>query len=86
MNKVLGIAGNKCDIFEEEKVDKKEVEIFANEIGASFQLTSAQSNTGIKELFTDLGRQFLLSYKNKEKNINLDVESKTSNEHKSGCC
>ena len=55
----MGIAGNKCDKFEEEDIDKKIVEEFANEVGASFQLTFAQSNIGIKDLFIELGQKFL---------------------------
>ena len=88
MFKVFGIAGNKCDKFEEEKVDKNEVEIFAKEIGALFQLTSAESNIGIKKLFTDLGKQFLdsnLGNKNR-KSVKLDEDSEKSDSLKKGCC
>lgn len=58
-NIVFGIAGNKCDLFNEEQVTEAEAKKFAQEIGAVFHLTSAQDNIGIKELFTDLGQKYL---------------------------
>ena len=56
---VLGIAGNKCDLYEEEAVPEAEAREFANSIGAIFGLTSAQNNTGINELFQDAGNKYL---------------------------
>ena len=58
-NMVLGIAGNKCDIYEEEAVPEAEAREFASSIGAIFGLTSAQNNTGINELFQDVGKKYL---------------------------
>ncbi len=58
-NMVLGIAGNKCDLYEEEAVPEAEAREFASSIGAIFGLTSAQNNTGINELFQDAGKKFL---------------------------
>ena len=58
-NIVLGIAGNKCDLYEKEEIKEEEVREWANEIGAVFELTSAQSNTGINELFENLGYKFI---------------------------
>ena len=56
---ILGIAGNKCDLYEYEDVSEKEARDFAKSIDAVFYLTSAQSNTGITELFEDLGKKYL---------------------------
>jgi small GTP-binding protein len=56
---ILGIAGNKCDLYEYEDVSEKEAREFAKSIDAVFYLTSAQSNTGITELFEDLGKKYL---------------------------
>ena len=57
---IIGIAGNKSDLYEdEEAVSEQEARDFAKSIGAIFSLTSAQSNTGINELFKDLGRKYL---------------------------
>ena len=56
---VIGIAGNKSDLYEYEEVSGKEAGNFAKSIDAVFYLTSAQSNTGINELLEDLGKKFL---------------------------
>ena len=40
-NIVLGIAGNKCDLYENEAVPEQEAREFADKIGAIFELTSA---------------------------------------------
>ena len=58
-NVVLGVAGNKCDLYESEDVKESEARQFAEEIGAIFELTSAQNNTGINELFLDVGYKYL---------------------------
>ncbi len=58
-NIVLGVAGNKCDLYEKEEVSEAEAREFAAKIGAIFELTSAQNNTGINELFHDAGNKYL---------------------------
>ena len=58
-NLVLGIVGNKSDLYEVEAVSEPEAREFAKNIGAIFGLTSAQNNTGINELFSDVGNKFL---------------------------
>ena len=57
--KVIGVAGNKYDLYEKEKVTNAEVEEFSNSIGAIFKYTSASNGVGIKELFMELGKQYL---------------------------
>ena len=59
VNMVMGIAGNKCDLYEQECVSEEEAREFAKEIGALFGLTSAKSNTGVEKLFLDLGHKYL---------------------------
>ena len=54
-NIIIGVAANKSDLFEEEKVSYEEGKKFANEIGAIFRLTSAYKSTGIEELFKAIG-------------------------------
>ena len=54
-NIIIGIAGNKCDLFEDEKVPEDEAIKFAKEIGAIFRLTSANRNIGIEDLFKSIG-------------------------------
>ena len=58
-NIVIGIAGNKCDLYEKEEVNENEAREFAESIGAIFALTSAQTNSGINELFHDVGNKYL---------------------------
>jgi len=74
-NIVIGIAGNKCDLYEKEEVNENEAREFAASIGAIFALTSAQNNSGINELFRDVGNKYLdpnfqqqLQIENEEKN------------------
>ena len=56
---VLGVAGNKCDMYEQEAVPENEAREFAKSINAIYSLTSAQNNTGINELFMDAGNKYL---------------------------
>ena len=58
-NIVIGLAGNKCDMFDKEAVTEEEARSFANEIGAQFQLTSAFKNLGIEDLFRMVGCKYL---------------------------
>ena len=79
-NIVIGIAGNKCDLYEEEKVSENEAREFADEIGAVFELTSAQNNTGINELFLDVGYKYLDP--NFKQTINDDNKDENKEDHK----
>ena len=56
---VMGIAGNKSDLYENEEVSEQEAREFAKSIGAVFSLTSAQNNSGINELFKNLVKKYL---------------------------
>ena len=56
---IIGIAGNKSDLYDEEVVSEQEARDFAKSIGAVFSLTSAQNNSGIKELFKNLAMKYL---------------------------
>ena len=58
-NVVLGIAGNKSDLYDEEVVPEQEARDYAKSIGAVFSLTSAQNNSGINELFKNLAIKYL---------------------------
>ena len=56
---VIGIAGNKSDLYDEEAVSEQEARDFAKSIDAVFSLTSSQNNSGIDELFRELGKKYL---------------------------
>ena len=58
---IFGVAGNKNDLYENEKVNKEEVRNFSNEINATFKFTSAKQNTCIDELFKELGKKYVES-------------------------
>ena len=58
-NMIFGVAGNKCDLFQQEKVSEEEGKKFAQSIGAVFQLTSCKESIGIDELFEECGKKYL---------------------------
>ena len=58
-NIVLGIAGNKSDLYDDEAVSEKEAREFAQSINAIYALTSALNNSGVNKLFEDMGCKFL---------------------------
>ena len=97
---VIGIAGNKCDLYDKEEVSEDEAKEFANQNDCVFQLTSAFSGSGVKELFQLLGEKLIQknggpipvedednnSKKQKEKgNIKLKEQEQKPEEH-SKCC
>ena len=92
-NIVLGIAANKCDLYDNEQVSEEEARKFADEIGAVFKLTSASTNTGIEELFKGVGCKVLdPNYvddndpSKKNNNIILNDEKDNKNKKKKACC
>ena len=58
-NIILVLAANKSDLAEQEEVNETKAREFAQSIGAIFALTSAQNNSGINELFRDVGNKYL---------------------------
>ena len=83
-NVVLGVAGNKSDLYEKEEVPEQEAREYAKSIGAIFCLTSAQTNSGIEELFEEMGKKFLdpNSTINESENQNLDQAHKQKKDEK----
>ena len=80
-NIIIGIAGNKADEYEKEKVPEHEAREFAESIGAFFCLTSAQNNSGIDKLFKNVGRKYLdPSYPNIESDIKEQKQKEESNQ------
>ena len=62
---VIGLAVNKCDLIDSEKVPEEEARKFTKEIGAIFKLSSACKSIGIEELFVGVGCKFLDPRKSK---------------------
>ena len=59
-NIVVGIAGNKSDLFEEEQVKEEEGENYAKKFKAIFKLISAKTNKeGIDKLFESLFEKYI---------------------------
>ena len=56
---ILGVAGNKSDLYEKEEVNEQEAKEYSDYINASFKLVSAKNNTSINELFNELITKFI---------------------------
>lgn len=56
---IFGIAGNKCDMFVEQKISEKEGKEFADKIGAVFSLCSAKGSIGINDLFLGVTKKYI---------------------------
>ena len=95
-NIVLGLAGNKCDLFQEEKVTEEEAKKYAKSIGAVFHLTSCKESIGIDELFEECGKKYLEvnnligKSENNEKKEKIVLDKKKAGNDKSSrgkkCC
>ena len=91
---IFGIAGNKNDLYMNEKVDKNEVKEFCKQINSIFQYTSAKENECIDELFKELGDKFvnsnfMLEYGPEyfqSRNDSFKIENDDDNKKKKGCC
>ena len=82
-NMIIGIAGNKCDAFQEEEVSEEEGKSFAKSVGAVFKLTSCKECIGIDELFKECGKKYLeinnlIKNDNKSKNDRVKLQNDTN--------
>lgn len=93
---VLGMVGNKKDLFEKEKVDEEEAREYAEKIGARFGLTSAKDDPLSINLFLkDLLQDYINKYgekgvndsviKNEKERVKID-KSKAKKEKKNCWC
>ena len=97
-NIIIGLAGNKSDLYSKEEVREEEAINYAQEKNMIFSLTSSYDNTGVNELFYKLGKMYLNLYhkgilKNEDKGngrIALNDENKNNNNNnqniRRGCC
>ena len=85
---ILALAANKIDLYKDEQITNSDGKEYADEINAIFQNTSALSNTGIDNLFENLGRKFIdpdFDYKNPGKETKRKNQTKNiNNERKKG--
>ena len=56
---ILAVVANKSDLYEIQTVQNKTGEVFAENIGAIFQSTSAVSNESINKLFEHIGKKII---------------------------
>ena len=97
---IIGVAGNKCDLYENEAVSEKEGQNYSDSINAYFKLVSAKNNISIDEFFNSMVEKFVESdfmddllpkYVN-DKNILKKIEkmklekNKNSNQNKKKKC
>ena len=55
---IFAVVANKIDLYDDSAVKEEEGREFAKNIGAIFQATSAKSDTGITNLFDNLGQKY----------------------------
>ena len=89
-NIIIGIAGNKCDLYEDEQVKTEEGKEYAESIGAIFKETTAKNNEAISQLIELLTKKYIETIGN-VKNINSNYVNKnkenvTKSNKKKGCC
>ena len=87
-NIIIAVAGNKCDLYANEQVTEDEAKEFADSIEASFELTSAKSNSGVNDLYKSVAETFLnrgINNKNKEKD-DIKLNKKDIYSSKKGKC
>ena len=87
---ILGIVGNKNDLFMEEDVNEEEVKNFANELGAKFKLVSAKDDPlGFSNFLEELLNEYLkkkgLDVK-KEDNANINLNNENPKKIKKKWC
>ena len=90
---VIGIAGNKYDLYTEEVISEEKAEKYAQEKNAVFKLVSAKSNKGsIDELFDMILDEYIKKSTGVRKNIknsNIKINNKQKSEvkeKKNKCC
>ena len=87
---VLGVAGNKADLFENQEVEEEEGEKYAEKIGAIFSLISAKDNKlGLDKFIGQLVTEYIKRNPNlitNKSSIKLFEGNDDANQLKAGCC
>ena len=92
---ILAVVGNKSDLYEKDNLaDENEAKQFANEIGATFMLTSAKNGEGVEKLFNTLVDRFLSPEFNPKyeemlktkRNTQILKPNEGNAKKKKGCC
>ena len=85
-NPIIGLAGNKSDLYAKEKVKEAEAKIFAKQVGAIFRLTSCLRNEGINELMNELGEKYLQIEGLDKKASAVNLQKIGNNDKQNKCC
>ena len=83
---VLGLAGNKVDLYAKAEVSEQEGEEYAKSIGAFFMQTSAKENIGIFELVKELSESYYKVKKGKDELQDIKLALAKGKQKKGGCC
>ena len=92
---ILGIAGNKSDLYENEEVNEEEAREFSKNINAIFNLTTAKNNEAINYLIKDLLTKYIENgnyekdLENEKNNINsiiIEEQDENKKKNKVNCC
>ena len=83
---IIGIVGNKSDLFLEEKVKEEEGKEFANQLNANFRLVTAKEDPiGFVDFMGELLDEFLEKKGIKVKGNNFNINNKPTAKKKK-CC
>lgn len=89
------MAGNKSDLFDKEEVEENDARSYAEANGAVFKVTSAFMNSGIKDLFMEVGKKYMEKHfvdegeetkKKKKTNTNVHLNAENSKEKNTNKC
>ena len=81
---ILGIVGNKSDLYDNEEVKEEEAEEYANKKGVPFALTSAKTPKTFSEFLEKLVKKYLeINERNRENSVfdavKIDEENNSKN-------
>ena len=90
-NVILGVAGNKTDLYLKEEVPEKDGQDFANKIGAKFKLVSAKVDPNgfiafLEELLEEYLRQNGIIVIDEKNNFKIKEEKNNKKNKKKSCC
>ena len=75
-NLIIGIAANKSDLYENTEVNKEEGEEYAKNINALFFESTAMEHENVVNIFEELIKAYINTFKKKDKNIIPDSTKK----------
>ena len=90
-NVILGVAGNKTDLYLKEEVPEKEGQSFADSIGAKFKLVSAKVDPNgfisfLEELLEEYLRQNGIIIIDEKNNFKIKEDKNNKKNKKKSCC